>query len=221
MPNNHFTLSAICTGSPHIIRSDGATSAIFKFPTDLPVKIGFLGLEEDVQADLRVHGGPDKAIHLYPHSHYPAWRQFLGNHAALDIPGAFGENLCVQTLTEADMLLGDIFQLGSATLEVSMGRQPCWKVDARFGTRTVMAHMVRTGHVGAYCRVLVSGVAAAGDTLNRVKRGDAAWPLNRLFHGLISGKENLEKSELETLAHHPILGKTWRDRAAKLRLALS
>ncbi len=215
MPTDSFALTAICTGKPAIIRGDGTQSAIFKTPVSGKFSIGYLGIEGDVQADPAVHGGPDKAIHIYCHDHYPHWRSILGQHPALDVPGAFGENLCVAGLTEHDVWLGDRFQLGSAILEISMGRQPCWKLDARFGQKGVMAHMVKTGFCGAYFRVIESGHARDGDTLVRVERGDSDWAVQRLFHSMVSGQMATTAQELEYLAQHPALGKSWRERAQK------
>jgi MOSC domain-containing protein YiiM len=178
--------------------------------------IGWLGMDGDQQADLSVHGGPDKALHLYSHDHYAAWRKVIGDHDALNQPGAFGENICVLGLDEGDVLLGDQFFLGTAVIEVSMGRQPCWKLDARFGQKGVMAHIIKTGMCGLYFRVVTQGTATVSDGLTRMKNGDSDWPIPRLFHGLISKQHPLHRGELETLAHNPNLGKSWRDRAAKL-----
>jgi MOSC domain-containing protein YiiM len=213
MPNARFNLAAICTGTPQLIRGDGMQSAIFKSAIDAPVQVGFLGLSGDVQADLSVHGGPDKALHLYAFDHYPHWAGVIGQHDSLGRPGAFGENLCTIGLRENDLLLGDQFRLGSALIDVSMGRQPCWKLDARFGMKGVMAHM-------AYFRVLEEGVARASDGLIREARGDADWPVSRLFAALINGQEKLSAPDYAALSQHPQLGKSWRARAKKLSLAV-
>jgi MOSC domain-containing protein YiiM len=213
-----YDLAAICAGTSQIIRDDGAQSAIIKSVVEGPVSISFLGVGGDMQADLTVHGGPDKALHLYSSDHYRHWANVLGQHDALQKPGAFGENLCVAGLVETDIWLGDQFRLGGALIEVSMGRQPCWKLDARFGVKGVMAHMVQSGRCGAYFRVIEEGVARADDGLIRERRGDADWPVSRLFAGLISGQAKLNQADLAALAHNPLLGKSWQERAQKMTL---
>ena len=109
----------------------GEASAIAKAPLAGPVKIGFLGLEGDEQADRRVHGGPDKALHHYPHDHYARWREGRDGEPLLAAPGAFGENVATLGLTEEQVCIGDRFRLGSALVEISQGRQPCWKQGER------------------------------------------------------------------------------------------
>ncbi len=91
-----------------------------------------------------MHGGPDKAVHHYPADHYPFWRSELAGHPLLVAPGAFGENISTLGLVEADICIGDRFRLGSALVEVSQGRQPCWKLDHRFGNAAMTAQVVAT-----------------------------------------------------------------------------
>src|SRR5690606_10618537 len=90
------------------------------------------GLAGDEQGDRRHHGGPDKAIHAYAAINYASWAADLPEQAELFRPGGFGENLVVEGATEADICLGDRCRLGGALLEVSQGRQPCWKLNLRF-----------------------------------------------------------------------------------------
>src|SRR3546814_11953765 len=85
-----------------------------------------------------------KAVHLYVQDHYPFWREITGGHELLDGPGAFGENIAASGLSEAELCLGDRFRLGTALVEVSQGRQPCWKLDHRFGRKDILATVVRT-----------------------------------------------------------------------------
>src|SRR5690606_16433169 len=110
-------------------------SAIDKRPLEGAVRIDELGVAGDEQGDTRVHGGVDKAVHHYPFEHYATWRAELGELPALASPGAFGENISTRGLDEATVCLGDRFALGTAVLEVSQGRQPCWKLNDRFGVK--------------------------------------------------------------------------------------
>ncbi len=157
-------LSLQC-GTVQTFRKPDEPSAIAKTPVDGPVRVHRLGLAGDEQADLTVHGGPDKAIHHYPHDHYAFWRTQIGDHPLLDQYGAFGENIATHGMTEETVCIGDRYRFGTATVEVSQGRQPCWKLDHRFGGLPVNTRMVKARRAGWYYRVLEEGEAAAGDMI--------------------------------------------------------
>lgn len=208
-------VEALLTGAPVPFRGV-EQSAIAKRAVEGRVRIGFLGLAGDMQADLVHHGGPDKAVHLYVHDHYPFWREFTGGHELLAAPGAFGENVAASGMTEEDICLGDRFRLGSALLEVSHGRQPCWKLDHRFGRRDIMATIVRTGKCGVYFRVLEEGEAEAGEEMRLIERNLPEWSVARLFHLLIGGGAKGDMAAVQALAQMPVLAEAWRERARKL-----
>lgn len=196
---------------------DGERSAIGKSAADRPVAVGPLGLEGDEQADLTVHGGPEKAIHHYPHDHYPHWMVHFGGHELLSAPGAFGENVSTEGLLEDAVCIGDRFRFGTALVEVSQGRQPCWKIDHRFGRKGVLNEVVRTGRSGWYYRVIESGIVAPGDTLALVDRPRPEWTVARAFTVLIAGGHKADPGALDALADDPLLAIHWRWRAATLR----
>ncbi len=207
-------IQAICTGTARPFNG-AETSAIAKHPREGVVQLLTHGFAPDEQADLRVHGGPEKAVHLYPLDHHDAWRGELTDPAALallDQPGAFGSNLGVRGLTEGDVFIGDRFRLGSAVIEVNQPRQPCWKVDHRFGVKGMTARLVETGRSGWYFRVIEPGNVEASDTLERIETGDPAWSIARTFRTLIAGKANAQ--ELEELAQLPRLSPGLQQRAA-------
>ncbi|MGB4828231.1 MAG: MOSC domain-containing protein [Paracoccaceae bacterium] len=108
-------------------------SGIDKQPVTGPVMAKPGGMDGDEQGDTRHHGGPDKAIHAYATSNLPLWATDLPAQAGLFVPGAFGENLVVGGIDEAGICLGDRWQIGAALCEVSQGRQPCWRLNLRFG----------------------------------------------------------------------------------------
>lgn len=161
----------------------GTTSAIAKTPVSARLQVTPLGLLGDAQADLRVHGGVDKALHHYPFDHYEAWRGELA-HPLLDVPGAFGENFSTLGWTEATVHFGDIVQAGTAVLQVSQGRQPCWKLNDRFGEPGMAGRLQASGRTGWYYRVIETGAVAAGDTLRLLERPYPQWPLSQLMHML-------------------------------------
>jgi MOSC domain-containing protein YiiM len=126
------TIEAVCTGTARPFNG-AETSAIAKRPREGTVQVLDEGLAPDEQADRRVHGGPEMALHLYPLDHHDWWRGEIGDHPALDEPGGFGSNLAVSGLTEEMVHIGDRFRCGTALIEVSQPRQPCWKIEHRFG----------------------------------------------------------------------------------------
>ena len=210
-----YAIDAVLTGKARAFRGDEA-SAIAKTPVDGALRVGLLGIDGDEQADLTVHGGVDKAIHHYPRDHYDWWTAELGAHDLLDAPGAFGENISTEGLVESEACIGDRYRLGSALVEISQGRQPCWKLGHRFGIATVPATVVATRRSGWYYRVIEEGTVAAGDALDLVERPLPEWSVARAFHLLIGGAGKREPEALRALANMDALATTWRARAAKL-----
>ena len=207
-------LEAICTGTARPFNGV-ETSAIAKRPREGLVQVLDEGLAPDEQADRRVHGGPEMALHLYPLDHHAFWREQIGDSDLLDEPGAFGSNLAVRGLTESEVHIGDRFRLGSALVEVSQPRQPCWKIEHRFGHKGMVATIIQTARAGWYYRVLETGEVQAGDMLERVEVGEQDWSIARTFTALIAGKAT--RDELEALAAMERLTPRLRDKArAKL-----
>lgn len=215
MTASSMTVDALLTGMPVPFR-DGDYSAIAKQPVSGAVRIGWLGLAGDSVADPVHHGGWDKAIHLYPQDHYGWWRERKPGHPLLEKPGAFGENIASRGMTEEEVCLGDRFSLGSAVVEASHGRQPCWKLDHRFGARDVMATIVKTARCGIYFRVLREGEAEAGAMMELLERPLPQWSIARLFRLLIGGGHKGEPDAVRALADMPVLAEAWRERARKL-----
>ena len=191
-------------------------SAIDKLPVHAPLKVGPMGFEGDEQADRVNHGGHDKAVHHYPHDHYAFWQDELGGHELLSGPGAFGENITTSGLIEGDLYIGDRFRLGTALVEVSQGRQPCWKLDHRFARKGVTARVLQTARSGWYYRVVEPGTVQAGDMLELVERGHRGWSVERVFRLLLTGKPRQGLQELRELAQLAALSGNWKKRALKL-----
>ena len=200
-------VDALLAGKAVAYTRPGAISAIAKRPCIGAVRIGELGLEGDEQGDPRVHGGIDKAVHHYPFDHYSAWRSELGDTPVLQQPGAFGENISTRGMTEATVCLGDRFQLGSALLEISQGRQPCWKLNDRFSLPDMARRVQTTGRCGWYYRVLQAGDACTGDTLTLRERPHPDWPLTRLTQ-LLYGRA-LDPAQLKPALVLPLVP-SWR-----------
>lgn len=210
-----WPIRALLTGTI-IPFAQGEGSAIAKSLRAGPVRIGFLGLEGDEQADKRYHGGPDKALHLYPFDHYARWRQDVPDHPLLGAPGAFGENISSEGLTEADACIGDRFRCGTALIEISQPRQPCWKQATRMMWSTLPKLMVKEGRSGWYFRVLEEGLAQAGDALTLEERTHPDWSVQRVFALMIGGGWKAEPDALAALQEVEPLDEGWRALAADL-----
>lgn len=211
-----WPVEVLLAGKVAPFRDQDEPSAIAKQPLAGPVAITRLGLAGDEQADRVHHGGPDKAIHLYPRDHYAFWQGVLPGHPLLAAAGAFGENISTTGLVEDGVCIGDRFRLGMALVEVSQGRQPCWKLDHRFGQPGVLARVISTGRSGWYFRVIEEGRAAAGHRLELVARPLPDWSVARTFALLIGGQGKQDPAALRALAAMPLLAEPWRRRAADL-----
>jgi MOSC domain-containing protein YiiM len=194
----------------------GETSAIAKLPTLVPMAVGLSGLAHDEQADLAHHGGPDKAIHHYPMDHYAGWRDAIGNHSLLMHPGAFGENISTSGMVETGVCIGDRYRLGTALVEISQGRQPCWKLGHRFGNAKVPGHIVATRKSGWYYRVIEPGLIRAGDSIALVERPWPKWTVSDVFGLLIGGGTEKPHTRISELATLTPLASSWKERANRL-----
>lgn len=174
-----ITVRAVLRGSVQPLGR--TTSGIDKHPVAGPVHVHALGLEGDQQADLRVHGGVDKAVHCYPWRHYAAWRSELPACERLAAPGAFGENLCLDGLDEHGVCIGDRWRIGAATVVVSQGRQPCFKLNLRFGVADMAARVQHTLRAGWYLSVESPGEVAAGDRAVLLDRPHPGFSVARLL----------------------------------------
>lgn len=209
-------LDHLLIGTPKPFRDDGIMSAIAKMPADGGLMLGREGLAGNQVGDPVRHGGLDKAVHLYPAEHYAFWQARYPDLALLEHPGAFGENFSCSGMTEERLCLGDIFRLGEALIQCSHARQPCWKLNHRFGRPDVMKTVMKTGKSGSYFRVLETGMVRAGDSFVQQERPQPEWPLDRLFNLIIGGGHKGHRAELEILASNPLLAENWRERAGQL-----
>jgi MOSC domain-containing protein YiiM len=160
-------------------------TGIFKAPAAGRVHLARLGLEGDFQADLSVHGGPEKAVYVYPSEHYPHFRTVLGRPDLS--PGFFGENFTTEGLLEDGVHVGDVFAVGSAVVQVTTPRSPCFKLGARVGSQAFLKTFLESRRLGFYLSVVEEGSVAAGDLIRRVAIGAGARTLadlieQRYFH---------------------------------------
>lgn len=149
-------------------------TGMFKQPVSAPLHLETCGFVGDEQADRSVHGGPDKALHLYPAVHYARLTAVFPQAAGQLRPGSLGENISSPALDESQVRIGEIFRLGTARLQVCQPRSPCWKIDERFGVSGMAAFIAEQGLTGWYFRVLQPGLVAPGDALAAVAAAETA-----------------------------------------------
>jgi MOSC domain-containing protein YiiM len=187
-------------------------SAIGKTRTAERLEIGATGFPRDTQADLEVHGGVEKAIHHYPGEHYAAWRAELGRDDLA--PGGFGENVSTVGLTEDTLCIGDVLSFGSAIVQVSQGRQPCWKLAAHTGEERMAYLFQKTGRTGWYYRVLEPGHVAPGDGIALVERLRPDWTVKRVTLARLTRR--IAPADAAFLADMPELYAGWREAFARM-----
>jgi len=161
---------SVNVGLPREVVWKGITvqTAIFKEPVAGAVAIGELNLAGDQQADLTVHGGPEKAVYAYPAEHYQYWRAQLSD-VSLSW-GAFGENLTTAGLWEDTLCIGDLLKVGSAVLRVTQPRMPCYKLELRFNRDDMIKRFLLSGRSGFYLSVIEPGNVAAGSRVEILDR---------------------------------------------------
>lgn len=214
-------INAVFMGRVRPMPDDGRPTGIFKQPVQGPVTVGYEGLTGDAQADRRVHGGPEKALHHYPADNLDRLRERFPEHAVQFIPGSMGENLSTLGWDEAVVCIGDVFRLGTARVQLSQPRSPCWKIEARHGLEGITRFIAEQGIAGWYYRVLEPGRVAAGDGIELVERNPdpvslrefwstlaehrpQAGALQRILDtpGLSSQLQSRLRLRLEWLRHH-------------------
>ena len=158
-------LQSVNVALPRTIEYKGETvsTGIYKQPVDTRLAVRRLNIDGDAQADLSVHGGVDKAVYAFPSEHYSAYQSELGQDPYP--PGQFGENLTTQGMLETEVRIGNRYRIGTALLEVSQPRSPCYKFAIKMGTAEALAVCVNSALTGFYLRVLEEGEIGAGDTI--------------------------------------------------------
>lgn len=182
-------------------------SAIGKTDASGPQKIGSNGFVGDAQADLQNHGGTEKAIHHYAADHYSAWiaEQQIPENTR---PGSFGENIATRGMTEENLCIGDVLKLGTAVVQISQGRQPCWKL-AEHTKNPRMAYLFqKSGRTGWYYRVLENGEASVSDSVILLERPQPNWSVKRVTSARLS--RQVTPQVAEALADLPELAEDWR-----------
>lgn len=183
---------SVNVGLPRLVlRNDEPVSTgIFKEPVAGRVMMRTLNLDGDRQADLSVHGGPEKAVYVYPSEHYEFWKRELPE---MDLPwGMFGENLTTTGLFETEVNIGDKFRVGTAEVMVTQPRMPCYKLGIRFGRVDIIKRFLVSERSGFYLSVLKEGDVGAGDEFELIEKSRSSVTVVDITRLYSTDKENVD-----------------------------
>ena len=183
-------------------------SAFWKTPVSGRVRLDRANLDGDGQPDLKNHGGPDKAVCCYAAEHYPLWQDGLGLSEPHFPYGAFGENWTLAGLPEEAVCIGDVYDVGTARVQVSQPRMPCWKLGRRWERPTLPLEVQTTGRTGYYLRVLEPGEVGVGDSLILAERPLPEWPVARVNRAMYVDKADADLAD--ELGRLSLLAEAWR-----------
>ncbi|TVY62893.1 Carnitine monooxygenase reductase subunit, partial [Lachnellula suecica] len=193
-PFTRDTLVQLRTSKMKPMHNLSITTGIYKQPVTTRVFCSTTGLRDD-EHDLTFHGGVDKAVHQYHPGHYAAWRAEFPHAENIEAfgPGGFGENLVSGGgMNERNVCIGDVIQVGEVTLQVSLPRQPCFKLNHRFGLEAFAPQTWRLSRTGWYYRVLREGYMGVGDEMVLVERPHPRWTIERVQEYLHRDRGNLD-----------------------------
>ena len=193
------------------IEHNGKTvdTGFFKMPVQERVEVGQINLDGDQQADLKNHGGVDKAVYAFAADHYDYWETELGMSSMP--PGQFGENLTIEGLLETQCMIGDRYSIGELVIEVSQPRVPCFKLGVRFNDKSMPKRFISNGQTGVYFRVIETGSVAQGDSLNLIYRESNSISVHELFNAFYNDTDKLVAGDvLDRAVLLPSLAQEWR-----------
>jgi MOSC domain-containing protein YiiM len=199
---------SVNVGLPRLVLRDNepVSTGIFKEPVTHRVMMRTLNLDGDRQADLSVHGGPEKAVYVYPSEHYDFWKHELPD---MDLAwGVFGENFTTTGLLETEVNIGDKFRIGMAEVMVTQPRMPCYKLGIRFGRADIIKRFLVSERTGFYLSVLKEGEVGAGDEIELIKRNGADVKVVDVTRLYSSDKDNVDV--LRRLIALEELPESWR-----------
>jgi MOSC domain-containing protein YiiM len=201
---------SVNVGQPRPIPSRGkqVMTGIFKEPVSGRVAARGTGLDGDVQANPKVHGGFDKAVYAYAREDYDWWEGEL--ERSMD-PGTFGENLTTAGVDLNEALVGERWRVGSTVLEVSEPRFPCFKLGHRMGTQRFVKQFGQARRTGTYLRIIEGGELGAGDEIEVESRPDHGVTIGLFADAYLGDRDRLD----EVLAADQI-SEEWRAKIADL-----
>ena len=203
-------LRAVHVGTPTPLgelKGDRVWSAIRKqrVASDGRLWLSSVNLSGDGQADLDAHGGLDKAVYSYPSEHLAPWAAELGEALG---DAAFGENLSTIGVLEEDVSIGDVWQWGAATLQVTQPRWPCYKLTMLRARDDIGPRVRASGRTGWYLRVLEPGEVPAGGPIEVIQRDQTGVSVHDAHLAMLD--RHMSPERLREVAEHPALAEQWR-----------
>lgn len=183
-------------GKPTTFERNGKKeeTGIFKYPTNDALSLGKTDVKNDTVIDRKHHGGENKACYLFSANQYPYWKAL---YPKLDWDwGMFGENLTIEGLKEDELRIGDIFKIGTAIVQVSQPREPCYKLGLRFGNQAILKQFIEHNHPGTYVRIIEEGVVKKGDVLTLTKKSNNPLTIQQFYELLYAKEKDLETVKL-------------------------
>ena len=198
---------------PVFFKWNGEThsTGIFKYPVDQALTLQYEDVQGDTIADRRVHGGIHKACYLFSSDNYPYWKE---KYPDLEWNwGMFGENLTVEGLDETHLQIGNIYRLGTALVQITQPREPCYKLGYRFGNQDILRQFIEHARPGTYVRVLETGEVKNGDELELVEKSESPLTIKQFYQLLFSRQK--DKELLQQAVANEALPERKRERLAK------
>jgi len=217
-----MTIVSVNVGLPREVPWRGmmVETAIFKEPVSGPVMVRELNLDGDRQADLSVHGGPEKAVYAYPSEHYEYWKRELRD---MDLPdmswGMFGENLTTTGMDESSVNIGDEFRIGGVSVRVTQPRMPCYKLGIKFGRSDIIKRFRESGRSGFYFSVIKQGALQVGDSVELIRSSSTGVTVADIVRLYTHEKNNTEL--LKRAIGAQALPESWRDYFADILTKIS
>lgn len=192
-------------------------TGIYKDPVEGRVRVRRTNLDGDRQADLSVHGGPEKAVYVYPSEHYPFWRRELELE---DLPwGSFGENLTAEGWWEDEVHVGDRFRIGTAEFAVTQPRMPCFKLAMKFDREDIVESFLESGRPGFYLAVTQEGELGAGDAMERIHEDENGVTVVDVVRLYMDRHGESDPDLLRRAVAVETLSKEWREHFRKRLLS--
>ncbi len=212
-------MNEVFVGRPTVLglkRDVPVYSAIAKSRVEAAsLKLGEINLAGDDQADRTVHGGVDKAVYVYPATHYAAWAE----HGFPVSPGDFGENASVAGADEYQVRIGDVWAWGDALVQVSQPRTPCFKLAMKTGRKDVIPAMIDTGRSGWYLRVLRTGEVPTSGSMTLERRDPMSPTIAEVYVASFTNVARLDVAARQAYLRlcdrvlaAPALARQYRDR---------
>jgi MOSC domain-containing protein YiiM len=214
MSNGKYKILGLFTGKPQTLQN-GQISAMKKAPVD-SITVTKETVINDQIVDLKYHGGDMRVIHHYSKVNYDHLKNKFPEISDRFIPGSFGENIYTEELTEKDLFIGDIYQLGSAKVQITVARRPCATINNVYEDNRILKEVLQTGHVGWFYRVIEEGEVKVGDYLEFLERPYPDLKVSTLYNEGYGPGEKFKNLEfLKACMDTNLMDKGWEPNVKK------